>query len=254
MKKGLLLLALIALSPPAAAQGLLSIVIDDIGYSAEHGRRAIELPGDFTLAVLPFAPHAAALAEQGHARGKEIMLHIPMTNTANQPLDAGALQGDMDRDTFLTVLREGLSRIPHVRGVNNHMGSQLTQEKRPMRWLMTELSERGLYFVDSRTSALTLAAHEAESAGLAHFSRNVFLDNQREPEHIRQQLRLAMDTARREGRALAIAHPYPETLELLASLQDELHGAGVRLVSVSQLLAPEPAYCPAPPPMLRQRY
>lgn len=252
----LLWLALGCLSGPALGQqrGQLAIIIDDIGYSAENGQRAVNLPGDFTLAVLPFTPHGAELARRGHRRGKEIILHIPMSNSRNLPDDPGTLHGAMDRAGFLATLTRGLDDIPHLSGANNHMGSQLTQQSRPMHWLMAELARRELYFVDSRTSADTRALDTARMYGLPSGKRDVFLDNDRDPAQIQGRLRQAISRAQSTGQALAIGHPYPETLAVLEQAQPLLDAAGVSLVAVSALL-PEPptgrAYCPAPPPLLR---
>lgn len=115
------------LPSPYLLAGQLAIIIDDLGYSLNLGKRATDLPGDFTYAVLPFTPHGVELAERAHARGKEIMLHAPMSNEHDLPLGNGALVEGMSQENFLQVLRDDLANIPHIKGVNNHMGSQLTR-------------------------------------------------------------------------------------------------------------------------------
>ncbi len=234
----LLLLALGCLCSPALGQpqGYLAIIIDDIGYNAPLGQAAAQLPGDFTLAVLPFTPHGVALAQLGHRQGKEIMLHIPMSNSRNIAEDPGTLDADMDRQTFLDTLIQGLEEIPHLAGANNHMGSLLTEQSQPMHWLMAELAQRHLYFVDSRTSADSVALDVARLYGLPSLKRDVFLDNQRQPEHILAQLDAAIELAQTQGYALAIGHPYPETLAVLQEAPEHLAAAGVELVFASALL------------------
>jgi hypothetical protein len=133
-----------------------------------------------------------------------------------------------------------LTEIPHIKGLNNHMGSQLTQEQIPMNWLMNELAERNLYFVDSRTSAASLALQTAKSYQVPSLKRDVFLDNQRDAEVIQRQLHKALAIAQTQGKAIAIGHPYPETLAVLEKIQPLLTNYQVELVSVSQLLLDSP--------------
>ena len=232
----LLLFVTELLSLPASASGQLAIIIDDIGYNLALGKRSADLNGDFTLAVLPFTPHGVELAERAHRQGKEIMLHAPMSNRHNYPLGRGGLKTGMQRTEFLAVLRENLANIPHIKGVNNHMGSQLTEQAEPMGWLMDELHQRQLYFVDSRTSAMTQALTVAEKIHLPSRKRDVFLDDERTTSNIKHQLIRALKLAQQRGSAIAIGHPYPETLSELEQLQPLLAQYQVRLVKASQLM------------------
>lgn len=238
-------MALLWLNLPVFAQGRLAIIIDDIGYNLTLGKRTTDLNGDFTLAVLPFTPHGIELAQRAHQRGKEIMLHTPMSNHHNYPLGRGGLKSGMQRAEFLAVLRENLANVPHIKGVNNHMGSQLTEETEPMRWLMEELKAKGLYFVDSRTSARTQALIMAEKIRLPSRRRDVFLDDDRSSSNIKYQLIRALKLARQRGSAIAIGHPYPETLAELERLQPLLEQYDVQLVKTSQLMAPNSALQPS---------
>lgn len=237
-----LVVAVLSLSQPVFAQGRLAIIIDDIGYNLALGKRTADLQGDFTLAVLPFTPHGIELAQRAHERGKEIMLHAPMSNRHNYPLGRGGLLSGMQRAEFLTVLSQNLANIPHIQGVNNHMGSQLTEQAEPMRWLMEELKLRGLYFVDSRTSAQTQALMMAEKIHLPSRKRDVFLDDERTRSNIQYQLLRALKLAQQQGSAIAIGHPYPETLAELEQLQPLLNQYQVQLVKTSQLMVSSRKY------------
>lgn len=215
----------------------LAIIIDDLGNQAILGRRAIELPGAVTCAFLPGAPHAERLAAMAHRRGKEVMLHLPM-----EPLDgareAGMLRQDMSRDAVRERIRAGLLAIPHVRGVNNHMGSLLTQSVPQMEWVMEALRAHAdeLYFIDSYTSAQSVAWEVASANQLASARRDVFLDADRDPRSIELEFERLVALARSRGQAIGIAHPYPETLEFLERRLPMLEGEGVALVTVSSLL------------------
>lgn len=239
-----------------STEAKLAIIIDDIGYSAELGERSMALPGAFTYALLPMAPHSPRLARLGVQRGKEIILHTPMSNTRGLPLDPGALLETMTRSEFFHVLEANLSAIPEARGLNNHMGSLLTQRTEPMGWLMEFLQEQHLYFVDSRTSAGSRADETARLYQVPSRRRDIFLDHSRDPDQIAQQIDRAITLAKDQGQALAIGHPYPETLTLLEQVASRLDAAEVTLVSASELLpqtldlSHTESRCPAPPQTL----
>ena len=231
------LICSIALASDAViAKGKLAIIIDDIGYNRALGQRTADLPGAFTLAILPFTPHAQELAERAHQQGKEIMLHAPMSNRHQYPLGPGGLVSGMNKAEFLQVLRHNIANIPYLKGVNNHMGSQLTEQAEPMSWLMEELQIRQLYFVDSRTSAQTQALNMAERIHLPSRKRDVFLDDERSHQAIRRELLRALKLAHKQGSAIAIGHPYGETLTELEQLQPLLEQYQVQLVSASHLM------------------
>ncbi|MFL0797520.1 MAG: divergent polysaccharide deacetylase family protein [Cellvibrionaceae bacterium] len=225
-----------ALSPETLTTPRIAIIIDDIGNALESGQKAVFLPGPVTLSVLPMTPQAKRLATEGHEQGKEIMVHTPMSNLSNAPLGPGALTEQLSEHDFLETLRQGIAAVPHATGVNNHMGSQLTQQQEPMNWLMSELKQQSLYFVDSLTSAQSLAGKTAHQQGLKTISRDIFLDTFNDPEFIQQQYQKLLKKAKQRGYALAIGHPYPATLALLQEKLPLLEAQGIKLVSVSQLM------------------
>ncbi|MBB6519869.1 divergent polysaccharide deacetylase family protein [Pseudoteredinibacter isoporae] len=223
--------------PAHAQKPRLAIIIDDIGYHLENGYRSIQLPVPVTLAVIPHSPNARELAKAGHEAGKEIMLHLPMaSHDENAPLDEGGLTPAMAEEEFKDIVRKGLSAVPHIRGVNNHMGSALTEQPQAMQWLMDELRETSFFFIDSRTSPLSQAQTLAEQNQIPSASRDVFLDNSRRHADILAQLEKAINHAKRTGHAIAIGHPYPETLEVLERLGPPLRMVGIEFVHASTLI------------------
>lgn len=252
-----LLLLWLAQPSCAKADNRLAIIIDDIGYNRAMSERAAYLPGSITLSVLPFTPYGNEIAKIAHSQGKELMLHLPMSNLKGMPLGKGGLDGAMSRSAFAATVQADLASLPFIRGVNNHMGSRLTQSAEAMQWLMDSLKNQNLYFVDSRTSAETVALTTAQANWIPSTKRDVFLDDLEEPKAIQFQLQRALSLAKERGSAVAIGHPYPATLSALADIGVQLEKANVRLVFVSELVqitsaaAPKPAlpldYCPAPP-------
>lgn len=211
----------------------IAIIIDDMGVHKEPEQRLIRLDQPLTLAFLPHRRHTSRLAEYGHLRNKEIMLHAPMANMARIGLGPGGLDVDMDEREIASTLREALESVPNVAGVNNHMGSLLTQQEEPMEWVMDEVARHELYFIDSRTSAGTVAAETAESRDIPTMSRDVFLDNKRTRDAIDAQFQHLLDQAREHGTAIAIGHPYEVTVSYLEDKLPELDEKGIAVATVS---------------------
>jgi len=162
-----------------ASWPVIAIILDDVGNRYVQGKRAAELPGPVALAVLPHTPYGPVLAQLAHSQGKEILLHQPLQATHNnQLLGSGAISLDDTADSLARTLRANLATVPHVSGVNNHMGSLLTRHPGHMGWLMSELRAHGdLLFVDSYTTKYSVALREAHAAGIPTVRRHVFLDN-----------------------------------------------------------------------------
>jgi uncharacterized protein len=215
---------------------VISIIIDDLGYRLDTGEQATRLPGPVACAILPRSPHARLLAKLAHGHGKEVILHLPMQSEDYGRLDPGGLTLHMTRREFLHTLATDLADVPYVSGVNNHMGSLLTQHPGDMAWLMHALARRGLFFVDSRTTRRTVAEQVALETGLPTTRRNVFLDDDRHSAAIRVQFMRLLVLARRDGSAVAIGHPYPHTMAVLRRLLPQLQLYGVRLVPVKRLI------------------
>ncbi len=224
---------------PGASGGRLVIIIDDMGNNLRHGLSALALPGKLNYAVIPFTPFAARLADTAVEAGKEILLHVPMSTVEDLPLEPGALTSDLSRDAFRETLQNALASLPQARGLNNHMGSDLTQRRRQMAWLMQELRARDLYFVDSRTTDKTIAATVAGEFSVPHLSRQVFLDNERTLEAIDARFRDVLALIHESGFAVAIGHPYPETIGYLRAALPLVMRAGIELAYVSEVVVLE---------------
>jgi polysaccharide deacetylase 2 family uncharacterized protein YibQ len=216
-----------------ANKAYMSIIIDDLGQSTERDSRTLALPGPVTMAIMPDTPHASEFARQAHKAGKTVILHMPM-DPATGPY---AWHPDIALPELARRLDAALAKVPYAAGINNHMGSRMTAQRGAMTWLMGELQRRHLFFVDSRTSAATVAAAEAQAQALGHVSRDVFLDDVRTTEAITTQLQQGVALARRQGSAVLIGHPYPQTLQVLEQEMPRLRSQGIELVTLTQMIA-----------------
>lgn len=222
---------------PAYSQGTAVLIIDDMGNGWELGHRALQLPGKINYAFLPHTPNSRQLAELANQRGQEVILHLPMSNLNDAATGPGKLSPIMDRQQFTRTLENNLQSLPHVRGVNNHMGSLLTQLHQPMQWLMQSLKQHKLYFIDSRTSPRTVAERTARNTHLPTLRRDVFLDNDLDKSAIEKNIRRWLHLAQTRGLAVAIGHPHPQTLQVLETVLPQLEARNIRLALVSEVLA-----------------
>lgn len=215
----------------------LAIIIDDLGADLAPAATIFSLHYPLTLSILPNHPHSADIAEQARHRGYQVMLHLPMQSLANETPEPEELRTGMSSAEVSKTLTEMLQTVPHVSGVNNHQGSLVTSDPRMMAELMPLLRQRNLFFIDSRTTAATVAYEAAQTAGVPSAFRNVpFLDDVRDVSAIRKQLELAIRDAKERGEGLAIGHPHPETLRALAEVLPQVEARGVHLVYASDLV------------------
>ena len=214
----------------------IAIIIDDIGYSRIQGLKAMALPGAITYAIIPHSPNAHFFALEAQKNAKEIMLHAPMSNVHDIPLGKNGLTETMTEADFKQTLDTALNSLPNVSGVNNHMGSLLTQKSLPMEWLMESLHQHQLYFIDSRTTSNSVAWKIAQDLNIPSLKRDIFLDHEATSSFIKQQFTKLTTLAKNRGYAVAIAHPYPETIAYLQSQLPLLRKQGIELVSVSELV------------------
>ncbi|MGB8542670.1 MAG: divergent polysaccharide deacetylase family protein [Candidatus Acidiferrales bacterium] len=215
----------------------LAIIIDDLGNDRAAADALLSLGFPLTVSVLPHLPLSSEVAEEAYRRGDEVMLHLPMqSESSTAKTEEVELRVGMNAKQVDMALAGMLETVPHAVGVNNHQGSRATADPALMAALMPELRRRGLFFVDSRTLASTVAYDTAERFGVRAASRKVFLDDSAKPEAILRQLELAARDAERDGSAIAIGHPRPDTIAALAQGLPHVESQGVRLVFVSELV------------------
>lgn len=222
---------------PAADSPRLAIILDDLGNDRADADAIFALPYSLTLSILPHHAHSAEIAEEAHRRGYQVMLHLPMQALGSETSESQELHPGMTSAEVSRVLGEMLEDVPHAVGVNNHQGSRATSDAALMAELMPNLRERNLFFIDSRTTAATVAFDTARRDGVQCAFRNVpFLDDVQEVGAIRSQLEHAIRSALEKGQAVAIGHPHPETLQALRELLPMAEAQGVHLVRASDLV------------------
>ncbi|MEY0860180.1 divergent polysaccharide deacetylase family protein [Providencia alcalifaciens] len=218
----------------------LAIVIDDFGYRVKEDNQILALPAAVTIAILPSSPHGREVAEKAHQQGRDILIHMPMKPLSNQPLEKDTLSPSMSAENIDRLIKNAIKRVPYAKGMNNHMGSEMTSSLPGMRNVMHSLSQSNLFFLDSVTIGNTQVKNAAKEYGVPTLRRHIFIDNHQSEEETRSQLNKAVAYARKHGSAVAIGHPHPSTVRALQKYLPQLP-ADIELVAVSSLLSPQPA-------------
>lgn len=211
----------------------ITIIIDDLGYNRRGMEESLALPVEVTLAILPHTPFSKKTALAATEQERTIMLHVPMENERELKLGPGGLYRTMGEHELKKSLKESIESVPGIAGINNHMGSLLTQDVEKMKWVMEVIEPMDLFFVDSLTSPNSVALANANKFNLTTTIRDVFLDNVQNEKAIDRQFKRLLTIARKRGKALAIGHPYPSTMSYLSKRLAKLEKDGVRLVSIS---------------------
>ncbi|MCP4673863.1 MAG: divergent polysaccharide deacetylase family protein [Desulfobacula sp.] len=194
------------------------IIIDDIGYDKKIAMALCDLNSNITFSVLPFAPFGKTISKQLHAKGSQLMLHLPMEPFEYPDVNPGpgAILSSMSPDILLDQLKKSINDIPNIVGVNNHMGSRITTNSDQMNQIFSTLKKKDLFFIDSRTAPKSQCKASARLFKLKFAQRDVFLDNFQNQEYITGQFNKLKALAKKHGFAIGIGHPYKATLHTLA--------------------------------------
>jgi polysaccharide deacetylase 2 family uncharacterized protein YibQ len=214
-----------------------AIIIDDLGYDKKMAQKFLELDVVLTFSVLPHSPYTKHIVRAARSKGLDVMLHLPMEPNEYPGFNPGpgALLMSMSPDELINQLKKNIDDIPDVRGVNNHMGSKMTTDADRIYQIFTVLKQRGLFFIDSRSTDQTLCKPSARLFQIPFGERDVFIDHIQKPEFIRKQLQHLIHIARGRGEAIGIAHPSKTTLKILREELPYLQ-ENVELVPVSQMV------------------
>jgi hypothetical protein len=221
---------------PSTSSPSIVIIIDDIGYEGQRLERAMAIDPNLNFAVLPNSTRASDVAERLNDRGFEVLCHLPM-EPRNGRVSAGAnaVLTSMSDSEIAEATRANIAAVPHARGVNNHMGSLATTDRRVMTDVIRALPP-GMYFIDSRTAGSSIASKVAREMNVKTATRHVFLDDVQSEDAVRRQLDLLSAAARAKGFAIGIGHPHDVTLRVLAREVPQLRALGFRFARASQVV------------------
>jgi uncharacterized protein len=220
--------------PPTAGRKI-AIILDDVGFERQPLEKWAELGVPVTFAVIPFTPRATWAANLLNERGFEIIVHLPMEPNGYPRFDPGegAVLASMDDQEIQRLTLSALRSVPNARGMNNHMGSRATADRRVMASVLAAVRENGGFYIDSRTTAASVGETMARELKIRSASRNVFLDGETTEAAVRQKIDELAAVADRDGIAIGIGHVYPVTLRVLQEEIPRLVAAGYEFIPAS---------------------
>lgn len=216
---------------------VIAVVIDDMGDNVRRTRDISSLRAPLTASFLTYPPHIESQVAKSLAAGHEIMVHVPMQPKSNVNMTSDILTVEMTPDEVLHNFRKMLTKFHDIKGINNHMGSRLTEDRPRMEEIMKELKKRELFFLDSKTTPHSVGDVVARQYGVDYATRNVFLDNTNELNYILKQLAQTERVARKNGYAIAIGHPKSQTYEALKQWLPTLEQKHIKLVHLSRIVS-----------------
>jgi uncharacterized protein len=202
-----------------------AIIIDDLGFNEELGMELLNFPIDLTYSFLPYAPHTKKLARLAHRRGKTVFLHLPLEpKDKSKDPGPGAIYLADSPEVQKKKLSHFLEQVPYAVGVNNHMGSALTEDRISMGSIFETLREAAFIFVDSYTTSNSIGLQLSREMGMKSFGRDIFIDHQEDEQSIRYRLDQLFEVSKRKGLAVGIAHPRRMTLNALDEFARKVEG------------------------------
>ena len=208
--------------------GVIVLVIDDFGYRNDNisdGFLNLSIP--ITCAIIPGHIASKKFAEKAGSYGKEVIIHMPMESENYSPgEDEYKLLTSMTSELLENKLIQAFESLPEAIGMNNHQGSKATSDSKTMTVLASVLKDRGKYFIDSRTSPLTIGEKTMISFGVPTARRNIFLDNNNDLDKIEEQMNKLANSAKKNGVAVGLGHARKNTLSVIEKVVPDLLDKG----------------------------
>lgn len=225
--------------PVIAGKPQVVIIMDDLGRSLDRAREVVNLGMPVTFAILPGEVYATDVALLAARSGYEIMIHLPMephSYPATNPGEDALLLGQSEKE-IVSRVKAYFKKVPYATGANNHMGSRFTEFEAGMRAVLEVMHDKGMFFIDSRTTGQSVVKSVANQVGVPTAIRDVFLDNVAEVDAINLQIKKLVQLAEKRGRAIGICHPYPETVEALRQQSKYLRDGPIEVVFASKMVS-----------------
>ncbi|MFA5256146.1 MAG: divergent polysaccharide deacetylase family protein [Candidatus Omnitrophota bacterium] len=214
-----------------------AIVIDDFGYNMNNIDRLFAIKRAVTFSVLPNLPYSKKIASLASSKGYEVILHLPMESVdSSAPAETDTIKTGMGEKDILAVLEKDIASVPGLSGVSNHQGSKATEDKRCMSIVLSGLKKRSLYFFDSLVTDKSVCRMAAARWKVPYAKRDIFLDNENNPEYIEKQMLSLRKMAFKYGSVIAVCHDRKNTIAVLSKMMPELAEEGIRFVYLSEMV------------------
>lgn len=231
-------------APHRGSQGQIAFVIDDWGYSLNNIDILQEIDRPVTLAILPHLRYSQEISEMARKHGDkyDVILHLPLESKSGKAQEQDTIRRNMKKERVLSILNDDIGGVSGIIGVSNHQGSKATENKDTMKIILEELKKRKLFFLDSRTTPVSVCGDISGKIGLRHAERDVFLDLVQKKEerqyrdYIKKQIKNLIAIARIKGSAIAIGHDKKLTLEVIKESIPDIEKENIKIVPLKILM------------------
>ena len=218
--------------------------MDDWGYSLNNVDALFQIDRPVTLAVLPHLRYSKEISDRiiKYGRGYDIILHLPLESKSGKAPERDTIRRNMEKNRVLSILKDDIESIPGIIGVSNHQGSRATENKEIMKIILEELKKRNLFFLDSRTTPVSVCGNISGKIGLRYAERSVFLDlGQKKDEkqtkaYIKKQIKELINIAKIRGSAIAIGHDKKLTIEVIKESIPDIEKGNIKIVPLKKLV------------------
>jgi len=221
-----------------------AFVLDDWGYNLNNIDALFQIDRPVTLAVLPHLRYSKEISDrvQKHSRGYDLILHLPLESKSGRAQERDTIRRNMQKERILSILKDDIEGVPGIIGVSNHQGSRATEDREIMKTILEELKRRDLFFLDSRTTPVSVCGNISRKIRLKYAERSVFLDlGQKKDEkqnraYIKKQIKELINIAKIKGSAIAIGHDRKLTLEVIKDSIPEIEKENIEIVPLKKLV------------------
>ncbi|MGG1673457.1 divergent polysaccharide deacetylase family protein [Paenibacillus sp. NRS-1783] len=231
-------------------QKMVAVIIDDLGNNMKGTEQILNLPVKITVAVMPFLPSTKQDAMEAHKRGHDVIVHLPMEPKQGKPewLGPGAIKANMSDEEVRAKVTAAIKEVPFAIGMNNHMGSKVTSDKRIMSIVLDVCKEHGLFFVDSRTNYWSVVPELAVEKGMPPVRNDIFLDDTHTLAHVNRQLTKVGEWVDEHDTCVTIGHVGVSGMHTSAALHSSVPTLKdhAKFVGISDLVRSEWGWKGAP--------
>ncbi|MDP2981505.1 MAG: divergent polysaccharide deacetylase family protein [Candidatus Omnitrophota bacterium] len=221
-----------------------AFVLDDWGYSLNNIDALFQIDRPVTLAVLPHLRYSKEISDrvQEYGRGYDLILHLPLESKSGKTPERDTIRRNMQKERVLSILKDDIENVPGIIGVSNHQGSRATENREIMKIILEELKKRDLFFLDSRTTPVSVCGNISRKIGLKYAERSVFLDLAQKKEekqyraYIKKQIKELINIAKIRGSAIAIGHDKKLTLEVIKDSIPDIEKENIKIVPLKNLV------------------
>ncbi len=229
---------------PVKPEGQVAFVIDDWGYSLNNIDALFQIERPITLAILPHLRYSKDISDRVRKQSQryDVILHIPLESKSGKSAEHDTIRRNMKKEKALSILRDDIESIPGIIGVSNHQGSRATENKEIMKIILEELKKKDLFFLDSRTTPVSVCGNISRKIGLKYAERSVFLDlapikeEKQNRAYIKRQIKELINIAKARGSAIAIGHDKKLTLEVIKESIIDIEKENIKIVPLKKLV------------------